>query len=333
MRISELEGRTLQLMDRLIAGQPIEDDRIELKRDWPDPVKAARILAGHANASLGEPILWLIGLDESSRSVVGAEYVELSNWSTKLHSCFDGLAPQMQSANIPTSDGKTIVALLFDTNRSPYVVNNPTGGQIQREVPWRDGTGTRTARREDILKMLLPQYATPTIEPLGAIFEKDDPQSGRIETGNLQAAFLVVPQNDRPVVVFTNGAPARLVLPIGVPGTEQEVSLSQVTYLQKDRYDIACNKNEWIVKGPGIVEFQYSFTLPQNPVPRGWYIAPVVLQVELIPFGASVPIHIELILEPATYPADSSRVFWRTGNFIFRDRTEWIRAAVRAAMP
>jgi hypothetical protein len=56
MRISELEGRTLQLMDRLIAGQPIEDDRIELKRDWPDPVKAARILAGHANASLGERI-------------------------------------------------------------------------------------------------------------------------------------------------------------------------------------------------------------------------------------------------------------------------------------
>jgi hypothetical protein len=49
-------------LKRQIAA--IEDDRVELKADWPDAEKAARRVAGHANASGGGSVLWIIGLDE-----------------------------------------------------------------------------------------------------------------------------------------------------------------------------------------------------------------------------------------------------------------------------
>ena len=47
------------------AGIFSEDDRVELKGEWPTDIpKAARRIAGHANASGGQSVLWVIGLDE-----------------------------------------------------------------------------------------------------------------------------------------------------------------------------------------------------------------------------------------------------------------------------
>lgn len=57
MRLSEIEAWALAIADRVIARQPVEDDRVELKAAFIEPDKAARRLAGHANAARGSSLL------------------------------------------------------------------------------------------------------------------------------------------------------------------------------------------------------------------------------------------------------------------------------------
>ncbi len=167
MRVAELEAWTLSLADRVRAKQPLEDARVELKSDWPSGIaKTARQLAGHANAAAGESILWIIGLREDG--VIGASRHELSNWLPQIESQFDGVAPVLlRDLIVPVGD-LSVVALLFETERAPYVVKNPAGGRIALEVPWRSATGTHSARREDLLRVLVPTQQLPQCEVLKA---------------------------------------------------------------------------------------------------------------------------------------------------------------------
>jgi len=123
MKAHEIEYKVLNIIDRVNSAQPIEDYLVELKSEWPSPEKAARQIAGHANAARGAPILWLIGVDQE-HGVVGAEVNELANWYTAVKSLFDGLSPYLTYINIPYKQ-HTVVALHFDTSRAPYVVKNP----------------------------------------------------------------------------------------------------------------------------------------------------------------------------------------------------------------
>ena len=63
MNSRQIESWALRVIDCVKRGQPNEDFLVELKRDWIDEAKAARRIAGHANAARGENILWLIGFD------------------------------------------------------------------------------------------------------------------------------------------------------------------------------------------------------------------------------------------------------------------------------
>lgn len=55
----EIREWTLQVIERRERGERAEDSAAELKREWPQGFRrVARRLAGHANASLGDPILW-----------------------------------------------------------------------------------------------------------------------------------------------------------------------------------------------------------------------------------------------------------------------------------
>jgi hypothetical protein len=164
MRLIEIETWALRIVDQLAQGQPIEDTRVELKTTWPKPQDAARRIAAHANAARGERILWLIGVDEKT-GVIGASEKELASWWAAVSACFDEISPRLQDVNVPT-DGKVIVALAMETDRAPYVVKNPAGGSIGYEVPWREGTSTRTARRGDLVRMLEPQIHMPSIDVL-----------------------------------------------------------------------------------------------------------------------------------------------------------------------
>ena len=169
MRPIQIESWALEIIDCVNSKSPKEDSRVELKSEWPEPQKAARQIAGHANAARGEPILWLIGVDED-KGVKGAAHEELASWFVSIQAEFDGIAPSMIDLNIPVS-GKTVVALYFETDRAPYVIKNPAfgtekGGPISYETPWREGTRTRTARRSDLLKVLVSVIKLPEIEVL-----------------------------------------------------------------------------------------------------------------------------------------------------------------------
>jgi hypothetical protein len=63
---AQIETYTISALDRLRKGQPIEDSRLEIKREFIEHYKAARRLAGHLNASRGSWALWVIGVDEAT---------------------------------------------------------------------------------------------------------------------------------------------------------------------------------------------------------------------------------------------------------------------------
>jgi hypothetical protein len=159
MKNSDIERWALTVINQVESHQPCEDSRVELKASWPtDYAKAACRIAGHANAARGERILWLIGVDESN-GVVGANYQELSDWIIGVSAQFEGLAPRFYDLNVPTNSGNVVVALVFETDRVPYVVKNPYYGKrkddpIAFEVPWRDGARTQSSTRSDLMLIL-----------------------------------------------------------------------------------------------------------------------------------------------------------------------------------
>ena len=166
MRNHEIETWVLEIIDRVEQGEPVEDDMVELKSIWVPPnLKIARQLAGHANSSRGESILWIIGVDEK-KGVVGVKHEELSNWWNAVRSCFDeAWARDLRPLNIPYNKGKTVTALFFETDRAPYVVHT-NEDRISFETPWRDGNSTRSAKRRDLVRILSPIQKKPTIEVL-----------------------------------------------------------------------------------------------------------------------------------------------------------------------
>src|SRR5262249_57432652 len=166
MRPAELEARVLEILDRFEKGIPLEDSRDECKTECAaGDENTARQLAAHANAARGDPILWLFGVDEKGTRVPGVLANEFSNWYAGLKKHFeDAWAPDPElNINVP-SKGVIVVAVLFETNRAPYVVRNPQEGQIRFEVPWREGNSTRTARRRDLLRLLVPLQKMPELE-------------------------------------------------------------------------------------------------------------------------------------------------------------------------
>jgi hypothetical protein len=163
MRKSQIEAWALAAIERVGEGQRIEDSRVEAKAVWKDAIDLARRLAAHLNASRGEPILWLIGVDEDAGTVPGVDASEFSNWYSQLVACFDELAPEVVEVKVPFG-GVTVDALYFETDRAPFVVKNQAGGQIEREIPWRDGQRTKSATRSQLLRLLTPVSLAPKLE-------------------------------------------------------------------------------------------------------------------------------------------------------------------------
>lgn len=159
MRTYEIEDWALRAIKRVEEGQPNEDARVELKAQWIDAQKAARRIAGHANEMRGEPILWVIGVDENN-GVTGASQNDLATWWSQVKSEFIGPVPNLRDVLVHWNDD-TAVALFFETEQVPYVIKNPVfgkkdGGAVEREVPWRDGTAIRSATHSDLILLLSP---------------------------------------------------------------------------------------------------------------------------------------------------------------------------------
>jgi hypothetical protein len=138
MKTHEIEDWALRVIQRVRSGGHVEDFRVELKREFIDPEKAARRIAGHANGAGGEPILWIIGIDEKSGRVVDAK-TNFANWWSSVQSRFDGIAPALIDVAMCV-EGKSVFALQFQTDRRPFVVKTPSGTP-ELEVPWREYPG------------------------------------------------------------------------------------------------------------------------------------------------------------------------------------------------
>jgi hypothetical protein len=235
MRPSQIEAWVLRVVEALGKGAPTEDSQVELKAEWPDPKKAARQIAGHANAAHGEPILWLIGVDERA-GVVGADREELSKRWPQVESQFDGLAPRFVDLNIPVN-GVTVVSLLMETDRAPFVVNNPAAN-MDKEVPWREGTRVRSARRADLIKLLEPLEKLPEVDLMW----------GRFDKGVLMACLFIAPPRGQNLVIPVH----RCAGTIGSETAEQIASLSEMRFLEqgdnRGRFDL--QRTEVVIEAP-----------------------------------------------------------------------------------
>jgi hypothetical protein len=168
----------LQIADAVTSGQHIEDSRVELKATWPvDPQRAARRIAGHANAARGEDILWIVGLDEKD-GAQGATASDTASWWASVAKHFDEATPTLQDVAV-VYGGVTLVALRFECDAAPFVIATGQGGAVAREVSWRDGTSTRSAHRSELLRMLVPQIARPTFEVLSASVKVEEDYNQR----------------------------------------------------------------------------------------------------------------------------------------------------------
>ncbi|PKV96441.1 hypothetical protein ATK30_7389 [Amycolatopsis echigonensis] len=167
----QLEARALQIIAQAkTSGRGDEDSFVELKSSFPDDhIRTARQIAALCNAARGNEVIWLIGINEDNGEPVGVSDSDLQSWWPQVEKCFDEFSPDFVNLNVPVQDGRaTVVALFFATDRAPYVVKTKNGSGVDREVPWRSGTRTRSAKRSELISILHPERRMPGMELLRA---------------------------------------------------------------------------------------------------------------------------------------------------------------------
>lgn len=199
-RPHEIELLAHQVIARVQNGQPAEDDSlVELKAEWPiDAARAARRIAAHANSAQGERIVWLLGVDEGARLVPGVAAIEPSQWWDRVCSHFDqGWCPTMTLVTVPY-EAVTVVALVFETGGAPFIIKH---GDLL-EVPWREATKTRSARRADLLRILVPLARRPDYElRRGSLLFREHDREYSPLWFRLELTLYVTPQDERAVVL------------------------------------------------------------------------------------------------------------------------------------
>jgi hypothetical protein len=279
MRKSELEAWVLGVLDRVASGQPNEDARVELKREWPEPNKAARRIAGHANAAGGDRVLWIIGVDQAA-GIIGVNDLDVAGWFSKVKAEFSELAPALSlDLNVPAGGGKTVVALLFETDRAPFVVKNPVygtkdGGPVQLEVPWREGTGVRSATRSDLIRLLSPLELLPSFEVMEGELKMKLPGDGSRRPTWWVLLKLYIAPKETPVVIPYH----RCRGTIRIDKSGVEASLSHISLYPANKIfgmfergerpnspTILESNDELIISGPGMMKIEAS-SQPGEPI-------------------------------------------------------------------
>jgi hypothetical protein len=229
MRAIEIESWALRVLENVTSNRPSEDDLVELKSTWLPANKLARRLAAHANSVRSDFILWIIGVDEKNQTVCGANHEELANWWPQMQAEFaDRIAPDMTPLNV-TWKGKTVVALLFKTDRAPYVVRNPAfsvekGESVAWEVPWRGSNATRTATRNELITLLSPRIKLPLHEVRACQLIVDKPvlTDGWRQNCKLTLDFYIVPQDRAELYIPDDQCEASVEVPQWIPKAKFE---------------------------------------------------------------------------------------------------------------
>lgn len=312
---SQLEHWVLSVLDRLRAKEPTEDLRVEIKTEWPSDIsKVARRIAGHANAAQGESVLWIIGADEKNGVVVGAGEKELADWWPQVQSQFDGIAPDLMHLIVPT-EPKAVVALLFDTTRAPFVVKNPTAS-AQFEVPWRDATGVRSARRSDLIRLLVPLQHLPDVAIRQAkldtyISQENNPH--RAWSWSLWVELYIVPLSEERIVLPFHRCGVTLTILGILPERSLHVAVHAGAKHNVGGYPIQSltitgGNTELVIDGPGSAYLTSHFDEEVSPV-RGTTIGDAVVRVTLQPVHTNVPAVVEAKLA-VTFGAGAETPKW-----------------------
>jgi hypothetical protein len=319
MRLHEIENWALKVIDQVNSGQPIEDSRVELKAEWIDHYKAARRIAGHANAARGAPILWLIGVDEK-QGVKGVKHEDLADWFSQVKSQFDGITPLMQDINVRVSDD-TVVALLFETERAPFVVKNPRHGQeagvkIAREVPWREGTSVRSAKREELIRILSPLQSLPDFEFLRGDMSVDRYEDrGAYYIWHLHLEFYIVPDYVEQIAIPFHKTQVECNLPhfgwmefeqIGLgPPTSFGYGGSSQTLSQT----ISRTQDEVIIVGPGriVLTANQRTAVVENSMDEDVHVV-----ITMTPANQESAVKIDDIILPQADPKGRAALRWDT---------------------
>jgi hypothetical protein len=106
--------------------------------------------------------LWVIGFDEKTGAVKSPpKEKKFEEWWAQVVSYFDdSTAPAMVDHLSFALEGEHVSVLYFETDQSPYVVKK----KGERLVMWREGTLTRSAKRSELLKLMVPLEPLPIVE-------------------------------------------------------------------------------------------------------------------------------------------------------------------------
>lgn len=169
---------------RALADGRREDSGLEFKETLPEKYsRAARQIAALANAARGPEVFWLIGVNDDGE-VVGCSNSEVSSWWAQVQRYFDEVSPGLTDLSL-SHHGKNVLALRFSTDRAPYVCS--AEGRSELEVPWRDGTRTRSAHRRELLRILADNVPVPEIEIIDAVLSISFESAGGEVGGDLDS--------------------------------------------------------------------------------------------------------------------------------------------------
>ena len=222
MTSDELEARAASAIRSAEAGGRNEDTLVELKSEWPDrDDDFARRLAAHANSVAGHDFVWLIGL----RDGVGVRDVatrDPADWWPQIESHFDGPAPELQvfrNLALPTG---TVVALGFAALKAPYVIKR-SDDKFSREVPWRRQTMTRSATRDELVRLLDRVVLLPEARPVrGNLTWVVADQIDLSLVWDVRFLLRVTPRGSHPLVIPYSG----IRVAIKSPGTGESLELT-----------------------------------------------------------------------------------------------------------
>ena len=318
MRPFEIESWVLRVIDQVTRNSHSEDSLVELKSTWPKPATAARQIAAHANAARGAPILWIIGVDEIT-GVLGADPAEVADWFSAVRSQFDHVYPELQDLNVCVGD-HTVVALLFETDRAPFLVKNaafgsPGGGPVAWEVPWREGRKTRTANREGLFRLIGPLARLPELECLDcSVSVRVEKTSDGVSNQRwyLYGSIYVVPAGPEPLVFPFHRCSVAVKLASGVIidtwpdfrlSPPRRLGLSRGTGISSsvDSMTVESSSSEVIITGPGRVKFEASITSENGAEPIDANIS-VALRMNAV--GSNASSAIDEVLQPTTHDSD-----------------------------
>lgn len=272
-----------QIVKAAKNGQPVEDSYVELKAELPkDTEKAARQIAGHANAAAADNILWVIGLSENG-TVFGASKTELANWYPSVRRRFDGPAPRLaRIANI-SFGRKTVLALMFNTRDFPYVVN---GGDGKREVPWRDGNAVRSAYRNELMELLSRHMQLPKMEALNCEVTAVQGKDKTMWRFIVNLELYITPQLfAKPVVIPTHNCEATLAM----PGVVRKMWLTDLQFSHESR-PYADHIRDFVIRKPAPLHISGHAITHRKRTPYG----EAVVQIEMVPAGSPVPITVDV---------------------------------------